>query len=159
MLSIDDGVFEVLATAGDTHLGGEDFDNRVMDYLIKQYKKKTGTDVTGNLRALGKLKREVEKAKRTLSSQQSTRIEIEAFEGGNDFSETLTRAKFEELNMDLFRKTMKPVEQVLKDANLKKEDIDEVCSCFQSLTSSALPSLSDCSCWRFNPYSQSPAAP
>ena len=126
LLSIDDGVFEVLATAGDTHLGGEDFDNRVIDYLVKQYKKKTGTDVNSNLRALGKLKREAEKAKRTLSSQQSTRIEIEAFEGGNDFSETLTRAKFEELNMDLFRKTMKPVEQVLKDANLKKEDIDEI---------------------------------
>ncbi|THH28183.1 hypothetical protein EUX98_g6003 [Antrodiella citrinella] len=126
LLSIDDGVFEVLATAGDTHLGGEDFDNRVMDYLIKQYKKKTDIDVTGNLKALGKLKREVEKAKRTLSSQQSTRVEIESFEGGNDFSETLTRAKFEELNMDLFRKTMKPVEQVLKDANLKKEDIDEI---------------------------------
>ncbi|KAI0370882.1 heat shock protein 70 [Pilatotrama ljubarskyi] len=126
LLSIDDGVFEVLATAGDTHLGGEDFDNRVIDYLVKQYKKKTGADVSGNLRALGKLKREVEKAKRTLSSQQSTRIEIEAFENGNDFSETLTRAKFEELNMDLFRKTMKPVEQVLKDANLKKEDIDEI---------------------------------
>ncbi|KAJ6526552.1 heat shock protein 70 family [Mycena vulgaris] len=126
LLSIDDGVFEVLATAGDTHLGGEDFDNRVIEYFIKSYKKKTGTDVTGNLRALGKLKREVEKAKRTLSSQQSTRIEIESFEDGNDFSETLTRAKFEELNMDLFRKTMKPVEQVLKDANVKKEDIDEV---------------------------------
>jgi heat shock protein 5 len=126
LLSIDDGVFEVLATAGDTHLGGEDFDNRVIDYLVKQYKKKTGTDVTGNLRAMGKLKREVEKAKRTLSSQQSTRIEIESFEDGNDFSETLTRAKFEELNMDLFRKTMKPVEQVLKDAKINKEDIDEV---------------------------------
>ncbi|GJE99368.1 heat shock protein 70 [Phanerochaete sordida] len=126
LLSIDDGVFEVLATAGDTHLGGEDFDNRVMDYFIKQYKKKTGTDVSKNLRALGKLKREVEKAKRTLSSQQSTRLEIESFENGNDFSETLTRAKFEELNMDLFRKTMKPVEQVLKDANLKKENIDEI---------------------------------
>ena len=126
LLSIDDGVFEVLATAGDTHLGGEDFDNRVIEYMLKQYQKKSGTDVTKNLRALGKLKREVEKAKRTLSAQQSTRIEIEAFEGGNDFSETLTRAKFEELNMDLFRKTMKPVEQVLKDANLKKEDIDEV---------------------------------
>ena len=126
LLSIDDGVFEVLATAGDTHLGGEDFDNRVIDFLVEQYKKKTGTDVTPNLRAMGKLKREVEKAKRTLSSQQSTLIEIEAFENGNDFSETLTRAKFEELNMDLFRKTMKPVEQVLKDANLKKEDIDEI---------------------------------
>ncbi|KAJ4481058.1 heat shock protein 70 family [Lentinula aciculospora] len=126
LLSIDDGVFEVLATAGDTHLGGEDFDNRVIDYLVKAYKKKTGTDVSKNLRALGKLKREVEKAKRILSSQQSTRIEIESFEDGNDFSETLTRAKFEELNMDLFRKTMKPVEQVLKDANVKKDDIDEI---------------------------------
>jgi len=114
LLSIDDGVFEVLATAGDTHLGGEDFDNRVMEYFIKLYKKKTGTDVSKNLRALGKLKREVEKAKRTLSSQQSTRLEIESFEDGKDFAETLTRAKFEELNMDLFRKTMKPVEQVLK---------------------------------------------
>jgi len=127
LLSIDDGVFEVLATAGDTHLGGEDFDNRVIDYLVNLYKKKTGTDVFKNLRAMGKLKREVEKAKRTLSSQQSTRIEIESFEDGNDFSETLTRAKFEELNMDLFRKTMKPVEQVLKDAGLKKEDVHEVC--------------------------------
>ncbi|KAF7759767.1 hypothetical protein Agabi119p4_11462 [Agaricus bisporus var. burnettii] len=126
LLSIDDGVFEVLATAGDTHLGGEDFDNRVIDYFVKSYKKKTGTDVSKNLRALGKLKREVEKAKRTLSSQQSTRIEIESFEDGNDFSETLTRAKFDELNMDLFRKTMKPVEQVLKDANVKKDEIDEV---------------------------------
>ncbi|KAI0282753.1 heat shock protein 70 [Russula aff. rugulosa BPL654] len=126
LLSIDDGVFEVLATAGDTHLGGEDFDNRVIEYFVKQYKKKTGTDVSTNLRALGKLKREVEKAKRTLSSQQSTRLEIESFEDGNDFSETLTRAKFEELNIDLFRKTMKPVEQVLKDANVKKEEIDEV---------------------------------
>ena len=128
LLSIEDGVFEVLATAGDTHLGGEDFDNRVIDYLVKRYKKNTGTDVSGNLRAIGKLKREVEKAKRTLSSQQSTRIEIEAFEGGNDFSEILTRAKFEELNMDLFRKTMKPVEQVLTDAKVRKQDIDEVCA-------------------------------
>ena len=79
-----------MATARDTHLGGEDFDNRVIDYMIKAYKKKTGTDVSKNLHALGKLKCEVEKAKRTLSSQQSTRIEIESFEDGNDFSETLT---------------------------------------------------------------------
>ncbi|KIM27079.1 hypothetical protein M408DRAFT_330220 [Serendipita vermifera MAFF 305830] len=126
LLSIDDGVFEVLATAGDTHLGGEDFDNRIIDHFVKLYKKKTGTDPSTNLRAMGKLKREVEKAKRTLSSQQSTRLEIESFEGGNDFSETLTRAKFEEINMDLFRKTMKPVEQVLKDAGIKKEDINDI---------------------------------
>ena len=127
LLSIEDGVFEVLATAGDTHLGGEDFDNRVIDYLVALYKRKTGTDVGGDLRAMGKLKREAEKAKRTLSSQQAAHIEIEAFEGGNDFAETLTRAKFEELNMDLFRKTMEPVEQVLRDAKVTKEDIDEVC--------------------------------
>ncbi|KAG8773824.1 ATPase with role in protein import into the ER [Serendipita sp. 397] len=126
LLSIEDGVFEVLATAGDTHLGGEDFDNRIIDHFVKVYKKKTGTDVSSNKRAMGKLKREVEKAKRTLSSQQSTRLEIESFENGNDFSETLTRAKFEELNMDLFRKTMKPVEQVLKDAGVKKEDISDI---------------------------------
>lgn len=159
LLSIDDGVFEVLATAGDTHLGGEDFDNRVIDYLIKSYKKKTGTDVSKNLRALGKLKREVEKAKRTLSSQQSTRIEIESFEDGNDFSETLTRAKFEELNMDLFRKTMKPVEQVLKDANVKKEDIDEVCSQIPTIGSLANCNFLGCSRWRINSYPQSSTAP
>ena len=100
LLSIDDGVFEVLATAGDTHLGGEDFDNRVIDYLIKEYKKKTGMDASSNMHAMGKLKHEVEKAKCTLSSQQSTCIEIKSFEDGNDFLETLTRAKFEELNMD-----------------------------------------------------------
>ena len=126
LLSIDNGIFEVLATAGDTHLGGEDFDNRVIDHFMKLYKQKTGTDVFGNQRALGKLKREVEKAKRTLSSQMSTKLEIESFESGNDFSETLTRAKFEELNVDLFRKTLKPVEQVLKDSGVKKDDIAEV---------------------------------
>ncbi|PBK93199.1 heat shock protein 70 [Armillaria gallica] len=126
LLSIEDGVFEVLATAGDTHLGGEDFDNRVIDHLVKKYRQKTGTDVSTNQKTMGKLKKEVENAKRTLSMQQSTRIEIESFENGNDFSETLTRAKFEELNMSLFRKTMKPVEQVLKDADMSKNDIDEI---------------------------------
>ncbi|KAG8738378.1 ATPase with role in protein import into the ER, partial [Ceratobasidium sp. 423] len=126
LLSIDDGVFEVLATAGDTHLGGEDFDNRVIEHFTREYKKKTGTDVSKNQRALSKLKKEVEKAKRTLSSQMSTKLEIESFENGNDFSETLTRSKFEELNIDLFRKTMKPVEQVLKDAGVKKEDISDI---------------------------------
>jgi heat shock protein 5 len=126
LLSIDNGVFEVLATAGDTHLGGEDFDHRVMDYFVKQYNKKNNTDVKKDLKAMGKLKREVEKAKRTLSSQMSTRIEIEAFHNGDDFSETLTRAKFEELNMDLFKKTLKPVEQVLKDAKVKKSEVDDI---------------------------------
>ncbi|KAF9268795.1 heat shock protein 70 [Marasmius fiardii PR-910] len=126
LLSIEDGVFEVLATAGDTHLGGEDFDNRAIDHFIKSYKEKTGIDVGKNPRAMGKLKKEVEKAKRTLSSQQSTRIEIESFENGNDFSDSLTRAKFEELNMDLFRKTMKPVMRVLKDAGVSKDEVDEI---------------------------------
>lgn len=88
LLSIEEGVFEVLATAGDTHLGGEDFDNRVIDHFVKEYKRKSGgTDVSSNKRAMGKLKREVEKAKRTLSNQQSVKVEIEAFENGNDFSE------------------------------------------------------------------------
>ncbi|ODM15041.1 78 kDa glucose-regulated protein precursor [Aspergillus cristatus] len=126
LLSIDNGAFEVLATAGDTHLGGEDFDHRVMDYFVKQYNKKNGVDITKDLKSMGKLKREVEKAKRTLSSQMSTRIEIEAFHNGNDFSETLTRAKFEELNMDLFKKTLKPVEQVLKDAKVKKSEVQDI---------------------------------
>jgi heat shock protein 5 len=126
LLSIDNGVFEVLATAGDTHLGGEDFDHRVMDHFVKLYNKKNDVDIKKDLKTMGKLKREVEKAKRTLSSQMSTRIEIEAFHEGNDFSETLTRAKFEELNMDLFKRTLKPVEQVLKDAKVKKADISDI---------------------------------
>lgn len=126
LLSIDDGVFEVLATAGDTHLGGEDFDQRVIDHFVKLYNKKNDVDIRKDLKTMGKLKREVEKAKRTLSSQMSTRIEIEAFHEGKDFSETLTRAKFEELNMDLFKKTLKPVEQVLKDAGVKKSEVDDI---------------------------------
>ncbi|KAG0343588.1 ATPase with role in protein import into the ER [Podila humilis] len=126
LLSIDDGVFEVLATSGDTHLGGEDFDQRVIDHFVKAYKKKNNKDITSDLKTMGKLKREVEKAKRTLSSQMSVRIEIDSFYNGNDFSETLTRAKFEELNNDLFRKTIKPVEQVLKDAGLEKNDIQDI---------------------------------
>ncbi|KAF8516096.1 heat shock protein 70 family [Gautieria morchelliformis] len=126
LLSIQEGVFEVLATAGDTHLGGEDFDNRIIEHFRKLYKRKTNTDVSGNLKAMGRLKRAVEAAKRTLSSQTSTRLEIEAFEAGRDFSETLTRATFEQLNVDLFRKTMGPVERVLKDTNLSKESIDEI---------------------------------
>ena len=126
LLSIDKGVFEVLATSGDTHLGGEDFDQRVINHLAKAYNKKNNVDITKDLKTMGKLKREVEKAKRTLSSQMSTKIEIEAFHNGNDYAETLTRAKFEELNMDLFRKTLKPVEQVLKDAKVKKSEIDDI---------------------------------
>jgi len=126
LLTIDNGVFEVVATNGDTHLGGEDFDQRVMEHFIKLFKKKTGKDVRKDNRAVQKLRREVEKAKRTLSSQHQTKIEIESFFDNEDFSETLTRAKFEELNMDLFRSTMKPVQKVLEDADLKKSDIAEV---------------------------------
>lgn len=99
LLTIDNGVFEVVATNGDTHLGGEDFDQRVMEHFIKLYKKKTGKDVRKDNRAVQKLRREVEKAKRGLSAQHQARIEIESFFEGEDFSETLTRAKFEELNM------------------------------------------------------------
>merc|ERR1712146_265418 len=96
LLTIDNGVFEVLSTNGDTHLGGEDFDQRVMDYFIKLYKKKKGKNIKGDNKAIQKLRREVEKAKRTLSSQHQTRVEIESFFEGEDFSETLTRARFEE---------------------------------------------------------------
>jgi len=126
LLTISDGVFEVLATSGDTHLGGEDFDQRTMEYFIKLAKKKTGKDVRKDPRALQKLRREVEKAKRALSSAHQTRIEIESLIDGEDFSESLTRAKFEELNMDLFRSTLMPVKKVLEDSELTKKDIDEV---------------------------------
>ena len=126
LLTIDNGVFEVISTNGDTHLGGEDFDQRVMDHFIKLYKKKKGKDVRKDNRAVQKLRREVEKAKRALSSAHQVRIEIESFFDGEDFSEALTRAKFEELNMDLFRSTMKPVQKVLEDADMKKTDIDEI---------------------------------
>lgn len=126
LLTIDNGVFEVVATSGDTHLGGEDFDQRVMEHFIKLYKKKTGKDVRSDNRAVQKLRREVEKAKRVLSSAHQAKIEIESFFEGEDFSETLTRAKFEELNMDLFRSTLKPVQKVLEDADLKKSDVDEI---------------------------------
>jgi heat shock protein 5 len=126
ILTIEEGVFEVQSTAGDTHLGGEDFDQRVISHFTKKYNKENDVDITKDQKTMGKLKREVEKAKRTLSSQKTTKIEIESFFKGKDFSETLTRAKFEELNNDLFKKTLKPVEQVLKDAKLKKTDIDDI---------------------------------
>merc|ERR1719464_2361842 len=126
LLTIDNGVFEVISTNGDTHLGGEDFDQRVMEHFIKLYKKKKGKDLRKDNRAVQKLRREVEKAKRALSSAHQVRIEVESMFEGEDFTETLTRAKFEELNMDLFRSTMKPVQKVLEDADMQKKDIDEV---------------------------------
>uniref|UniRef100_A0ACD5W8M5 Uncharacterized protein n=1 Tax=Avena sativa TaxID=4498 RepID=A0ACD5W8M5_AVESA len=126
VLALDGGVFEVLATNGDTHLGGEDFDQRVMDYLIRLVKRKHGVDVSGDARALGKLRRECERAKRALSTQHQVRVEIESLVNGVDLSEPLTRARFEELNADLFRKTMAPVKKAMADAGLSKGDIDEV---------------------------------
>merc|ERR1719395_161913 len=126
LLTIDNGVFEVLATNGDTHLGGEDFDQRIMQYFIKMIKKKDGNDITSDKRAVQKLRREVERVKRALSNQHQARLEIESLYDGNDFSETLTRARFEELNLDLFKKTLGPVGKVMEDGDLAKTEIDEL---------------------------------
>merc|ERR1711865_319042 len=126
VLTIDNGVFEVVATNGDTHLGGEDFDQRVMQHFIKIFNKKTSTDMTKDKRSMQKLRREVEKAKRALSSTHQARLEIEALYDGHDFSETLTRARFEEINNDLFKNTLGPVKQVMEDSGLKKTQIDEI---------------------------------
>ena len=106
LLTIDNGVFEVVATAGDTHLGGEDFDQRLAEHFIKLFKKKHNKDIKDDPRALSKLKSEVEKAKRDLSSVHQVKVSIENLIDGLDFSETITRARFEELCNDLFKKTV-----------------------------------------------------
>jgi len=126
LLTIDQGVFEVLATNGDTHLGGEDFDQRVMQFFIKMMKNKSKVDISGDKRALQKLRKEVERVKRALSSQQQARLEIEDLAEGFDLSETLTRARFEELNNDLFKKTLGPVGKVMDDADVSKSEVDEI---------------------------------
>jgi len=126
LLAIDNGIFEVLATNGDTHLGGEDFDQRVMEYFIKMMQKKSNIDISKDKRALQKLRKEVERVKRALSSQHQARLEIEDLSHGYDLSESLTRARFEELNADLFKKTLGPVGRVLDDADMSKADIDEI---------------------------------
>jgi molecular chaperone DnaK (HSP70) len=126
LLTIDNGVFEVVATAGDTHLGGEDFDQRVTEHFVKVFKKKNNVDIKKDGRALQKLKQEVEKAKRDLSAVIQVKISIEGLIDGIDFEETLTRARFEELCADLFKKTIAPVQQVLDDASMKKSEIDEI---------------------------------
>merc|ERR1712072_1110694 len=126
LLTIDNGVFEVVATNGDTHLGGEDFDQRVMQHFIKIFNKKHSKDLTKDKRSIQKLRREVEKTKRALSSTHQARLEIEALYDGVDFSESLTRARFEELNADLFKKTLGPVKNVMDDSGLKKTQVDEV---------------------------------
>merc|ERR1719364_591776 len=126
LLTIDNGVFEVVATNGDTHLGGEDFDQRVMEHFIKVFNKKSGKDMSKDKRSLQKLRKEVEKTKRALSSTHQARLEIEALSDGEDFSESLTRARYEELCGDLFKKTLGPVKNVMDDSGLKKTQVDEV---------------------------------
>jgi molecular chaperone DnaK (HSP70) len=126
LLSIDNGVFEVRATSGNTHLGGEDFDQRLMEYCMSQFKRQSGIDISGDKRALQRLRKQCEQAKRTLSTQQSANIDCEALANGEDFSTTISRAKFEELNMDLFKKTMVPVTQVLKDSGMSKDQVDQI---------------------------------
>lgn len=126
LLTIDNGVFEVLATNGDTHLGGEDFDQRIMKYFMKVFKKKHKVDMSKDKRAMQKLRRESERIKRALSTQPQARAEIEALFDGIDFSESLTRARFEDLNQDLFKKTLGPVKKVMEDAGLKKSEVDEL---------------------------------
>jgi len=126
ILTIDNGVFEVISTNGDTHLGGEDFDQRVMQYFIKLIKKKHGKDLTEDKRAMQKLRRACERAKRALSSQHQVRVEVESLIDGIDLSEPLTRARFEELNADLFKKTLNPVKKAMTDAGLEKSEIDDI---------------------------------
>lgn len=126
ILTIDDGVFEVIGTHGDTHLGGADFDQRLMDHFIKVIQKKEGKDISGDKRAVQKLKREVEKAKRALSAQHEVKIEIEDLVEGIDLNEMLTRAKFEEINADLFKKTLGPLAEAIESADIKKNEIDEI---------------------------------
>ena len=126
LLNIDDGIFEVKATGGDTHLGGSDFDQRIIEYLIKEFKTKHKIDLSDNKKAIKRLAVAAEHAKRTLSSATLANIEIECISDGIDFSIVLTRAKFESLCMDIFNRTMAPVEQVLKDAQMSKGDINEI---------------------------------
>ena len=126
LLTIEEGIFEVKATAGDTHLGGEDFDNRLVNFFVQEFKRKHKKDITGNPRALRRLRTACERAKRTLSSSAQTSIEIDSLADGVDFYSSITRARFEELNMDLFRKCMDPVEKVLRDAKMDKGSVSEV---------------------------------
>ncbi|KAG2408087.1 hypothetical protein LR48_Vigan01g242700 [Vigna angularis] len=126
ILTIEEGIFEVKATAGDTHLGGEDFDNRLVNHFVTEFKRKHKKDISGNARALRRLRTACERAKRTLSSTAQTTIEIDSLYEGIDFYATITRARFEEMNMDLFRKCMEPVEKCLRDAKIDKSHVHEV---------------------------------
>lgn len=126
LLAIDEGIFEVKATAGDTHLGGEDFDNRLVNFFIQEFKRKNKKDISTNQRALRRLRTACERAKRTLSSSAQTSIEIDSLYEGIDFYTSITRARFEELCADLFRSTLEPVEKVLKDAKIDKSQVEEI---------------------------------
>ncbi|GMH40629.1 hypothetical protein BSKO_08533 [Bryopsis sp. KO-2023] len=126
LLTIEEGIFEVKATAGDTHLGGEDFDERLVNHFAKEFQRKFKKDLTNNARALRRLRTACERAKRTLSATAQTTIELDSLFEGVDFASSLTRARFEELNMDLFRKCMDPVEKCMRDAKMDKSQIHDV---------------------------------
>ena len=126
LLSIDEGIFEVLATAGDTHLGGEDFDNRMVQYCVTDFKRKTGRDISGNNRALRRLRTVCERVKRTLSSATSATIEIDSLYEGTDYNCVMSRARFEDLCSDLFCKCLESVDKVLTDSKIDKRRINEV---------------------------------
>ncbi|KAJ3179533.1 70-kilodalton heat shock protein [Gaertneriomyces sp. JEL0708] len=126
LLTIEEGVFEVKATAGDTHLGGEDFDNRLVHFFVEEFKRKHKKDLSSNARALRRLRTACERAKRTLSSSAQASVEIDSLFEGIDFYTSITRARFDELCGDLFRSTLAPVEKVLRDAKLGKTEINEI---------------------------------
>ena len=126
LLTIEEGIFEVKATAGDTHLGGEDFDNRMVDYFLQDFKRRHRKDMSTNQRSLRRLRTACERAKRTLSSSTQAHIEIDSLFDGIDFNSTITRARFEDLCMDYFKKCMEPCEKVLRDAKIAKNQVDEV---------------------------------
>jgi L1 cell adhesion molecule like protein len=126
LLTIDDGIFEVKATSGNTHLGGEDFDSRLVHHFAQEFKRKHKKDISSNPRALRRLRTACEKAKRTLSSSAQAAIEIDSLFEGQDFATTITRARFEELNQDLFQQCMEPVESVLRDAHVDKGKVDQI---------------------------------
>merc|ERR1711907_180384 len=126
LLTIDDGIFEAKATAGDTHLGGEDFDNRLVNHFVQEFKRKHKKDLTGNARAMRRLRTACERAKRNLSSSANASIEIDSLFEGVDFYSSITRARFEDLCADLFRGTLEPVEKVLKDSKVDKGSVHEV---------------------------------
>ncbi|KAJ2366559.1 Hsp70 chaperone [Coemansia sp. RSA 2611] len=126
LLSIEDGIFEVKATAGDTHLGGEDFDNRLVNHFTNEFKRKNKKDMTDNARAMRRLRTACERAKRSLSSSAQASIEIDSLFEGMDFYTSITRARFEELCADLFRSTIEPVDKVLKDAKIDKSGISDI---------------------------------